>query len=281
MLGLTAVLFVTALLPLPSVPGIRISRTLLMGVLTATGAVLAYITAKRFAGSDKGRWVWLLIGFAGTVDCLMFVLFLLPRLLGMREMMNTLAVVVTALIVLSRIAVAIALFMMVQLYRKTGLGFGIERRDYAVMAFLTVAGIVAVALSSSIARSQVSDSGLARDIQLIGFPLIPALALSSVLGVVVWRYAKQMGGGLVAKAWYSILLYTALWLMRLVLLGLLTYLLDFTGANRPAIASIASLIVLLAAEYTLFLGASYQYEACTGFMRLATPKVQAAAAHGD
>jgi hypothetical protein len=116
---------------------------------------------------------------------------------------------------------------------------------------------------------------------LIGFPLIPALALSSVLGVVVWRYAKQMGGGLVAKAWYSILLYTALWLMRLVLLGLLTYLLDFTGANRPAIASIASLIVLLAAEYTLFLGASYQYEACTGFMRLATPKVQAAAAHGD
>lgn len=260
---LTALIFITMLLPLTG-GGLRISRTLLIGILTAAGASLAFMTAARFDRSEAGWLVWSLIGCAGMADFLMFTIFLVPVLLGVRDAMSALVVVVAALIMLSRIAVAVALWTTVRVYKRTGLGFHVLSRDYGVMACLIAASGICVALSGSIARSQVSDEALASAIQLVGLPLLAALAVSSVLGVIVWRYAKQMGGGLVARAWQSILLYTALWLVRLSFLGVLAFAFNISATNRSVIVSRISLAVLLLAEYVLFCGASYQYEACTG-----------------
>lgn len=49
---------------------------------------------------------------------------------------------------------------------------------------------------------------------LIEYPRLLVLGVCSVFGVLVWRYATAMGGGLVGKAWRAVLLYAAFYLLR-------------------------------------------------------------------
>jgi hypothetical protein len=100
---------------------------------------------------------------------------------------------------------------------------------------------------------------------MAGLPLLVALIPFSVVGVMLWRYSTQMGGGLVAKAWRCILLYGVLWLTRMTFAGVLN---SAGGATtgRPLggwLTATIWLLLLLASEYMIFLGASYQYEVST------------------
>ncbi|HEU4387063.1 MAG TPA: hypothetical protein VFV34_04655, partial [Blastocatellia bacterium] len=143
----------------------------------------------------------------------------------------------------------------------------------AVMA----ASITCVVFAGSVARSvlNVSQPNFVRWVSLAGIPHLAALAVCSVFGITVWRYAQQMGGGLIAKAWRSILLYAVIWLARLGVLGALGSLFAMDSYNRPVWASMFDFASIVAAEYLLFVGISYQYEACTGAVTVDESELEA------
>ncbi len=241
---------------------------LIINVGLAGGAcVLSYKSARHFDRGETGRRVWLLIAFMALADCGVLISFTLPRIIGAVEGVVTLTLLTSALTALSRgVLLPLALWMMVRVYRGIGLGFHLERRDYLPMIAFAGMGVLSLALVGSIARSQlyVDDPGLTRWLRSIGLLLLPALVLSSVFGVMIWRYAKQMGGGLVGKAWQAVLLCNVLWLARFAFLGVLTRWFGIDAAARPVLIEMISFWAVIASECALFWGASFQYEACAG-----------------
>ena len=240
---------------------------LIINVGLAGGAcVLSSRTALHFDRGETGRRVWLLIAFMALADCGVLISFTLPRIIGAVEGVVTLTLLTSALTALSRgVLLPLALWMMVRVYRGIGLGFHLERRDYIPMVGFAGLGVLSLALVGSIARSQlyVDDPELTRWLRSIGFLLLPALVLSSVFGVMVWRYANQMGGGLVARAWQGVLLCNVLWLARFAFLGMLTRWFEIDAAARPVLIEMISFWAVIASECALFWGASFQYEACS------------------
>ena len=281
--ALTVIIALTALAPArPSAAGatslLRVIRILLMGLIPAAAAVFGWLTARHFVRGEAGRRVWVLITFAALSDFCMFEGLLVPRLLGLPQAIGPVTLTITGLMVLSRIAMALALWIMVKVYRGTGLGFHLHRSDYFLMALLLVFGVVSVALSNSVARSQVVNPEMAREVQFVGLPLLPALVVCSIFGVMLWRYAKQMEGGFVAKAWRYILLYTAVWLGRLTILGVYTYRFGSDPTQRPLLITIANVAALLGAECLLLLGTSYQHQGCAAVAPPPAESVSAAIA---
>jgi len=245
---------------------------LIINVGFAAGAsVLAFAAARHFDRGETARRVWLLIAFMALADCGVLISFTLPRIVGAFEGAVTLTLLTSILTALSRgLFLPLALWMVVRIYRGIGLGFHLERWDYLPMIAFAGMGVLSLALVGSVARSQlfIGDPGLVRFLRAVGLLLLPALVLSSVFGVMTWRYAKQMGGGLVAKAWKSILLCTVLWLARFACLGVLTQWFGSDVNDRPLIIEMISFWSVLASECALFMGASCQYEACAGAVDL-------------
>ena len=163
---------------------------------------------------------------------------------------------------LSRILAALAFFMMYKVYRKSGLPLNLQHRDGLTMAVIIILGILTVVLSNKIAFIS-GGAKLQNLVLLTGFPVMLALVPCAIFGVMVWRYATQMGGGPVAKAWQSIFLYAVVWLLRLVFTGLIAFLPNDRTSTSRMIAGYTLSLLLLASEYLIFLGANYQYEACT------------------
>jgi hypothetical protein len=194
----------------------------------------------------------------------------LPRLIGSERGLYLLLAGSTALTSLSRILAAVAFFMMLRVYRQTGLKLKLRTVDYAMMVTIVVAGIVAVALSPKVAALMSrADADLQRLILLVGVPLNLALIPCAVFGGMIWRWADEMGGGLVAKAWRNVLLYSVIWIARLAYAGVLVYLISDINVMRSYV--VLFLLInwfLIASEFLIFLGASYQYEACTGSVEI-------------
>jgi hypothetical protein len=237
----------------------------------AAASALAFAASRHFDRGETARRVWQLIAFMALADCGVLISFTLPRIIGSFEGAVTLTLLTSVLTALSRgLLLPLALWMVVRIYRGIGLGFHLERWDYLPMVAFAGMGILSLALVGSVARSQVfsGDPGLVRFLRLIGLLLLPALVLSSVFGVMTWRYAKQMGGGLVAKAWQAILLCTVLWLARFAFLGVLTQWFGSDVNDRPLLIEMISFWSVLASECALFLGASCQYEACAGAVEM-------------
>ena len=72
-----------------------------------------------------------------------------------------------------------------------------------------------------------------------------------------------------AKAWRSVLLYAAIYLLRFAYTGVISRLVT-TGPVGPALrtAYVLGLWALILSEFMLFLGASYQYEACSSHIEV-------------
>jgi hypothetical protein len=233
--------------------------------LPLASAVLASLTRKQFGEGEPGRRLWSLIALICISDSIVCACFVIPRVVNFGAA-ATLIIATTFLVSVSRIVLAWALWIMVRLYRKSGLDVGLTGLDYALIVAVMAASLTSVLFAGTIARSvlNVTRPDLIRWVSIAGLPHLAALAACSVLGIMVWRYAQQMGGGLIAKAWRSILLYAVIWLARLGVLGGLGSLFGMDTYNRPVWASMFDFASILAAEYLLFLGISYQYEACTG-----------------
>jgi hypothetical protein len=249
--------------------------------LAAGAALLALLAARTFESGESSRRVWLWIALLAAADCGVLITFTWPRLSDNISGLVPLTLATSLLTTFSRgVALPLALWMMVKVYRASSLRGGLALVDYGWMAVAAVLGIGCLAMIENVARSQlfINDQTLLRALRWIGFLLLPAMVLTSVFGVMIWRYARQMGGGLVAKAWICILLCTALWLARFAVLGLMNLATGMDANTRPTSVEMISFWTVAASEFALFAAASYQYEACTASFSLNQSDLNALAA---
>ena len=91
-------------------------------------------------------------------------------------------------------------------YHRTGLGFRIEKRDYAAIAGVLGLIIALIYFRAGLSQAQ-SPNTIGRGLQLIGLVL---LSLSAAASFVLHRQALQMGGGKLALALRWLTFYTLL-----------------------------------------------------------------------
>jgi hypothetical protein len=259
------------------------ARVLVSGALAIAAMAMSFKSARSFGRGQAARRSWLIIGCLGVVDTALFATYLQPGLSAAQQgpvaaetVARSGSIVLAAMFLsmLSRFLLACVLWTTVSVYRKTGLKFHFYRRDYALAALLILIALISLAYSKDAMHVQLprvvaQAPQLMRWFDLTELARLIALGCCSVFGVVVWRYATEMGGGLVAKAWRSVLLYAAIYLLRFSYTGVISHLVT-TGpvTSWLRIAYVLGLWALIFSEYMLFLGASYQYEACSSHIEV-------------
>jgi hypothetical protein len=267
---LLALILVGAMLyPLMALTGVRPKayeafRLLAELTVFAAAAVMGHAAATQFSRGERARLTWMLISLGAALFFLADVGIYLPSAAGLWPGANWALLVAVSAITSSRILLVWALWGMVKVYRDSALGFRLLKRDYATMVIFGLLNLLTVFFGANSIRYQLSGSGpeLIHWVLIICLPLPVGLILCSVLAVMIWRYSQQMGGGLVAKAWRSVLLYLVLLPTRTVLVGLGAYVLA-RGSHWAWVIGEVSYLGLALAVWSLHLGASYQYEACT------------------
>jgi hypothetical protein len=231
-------------------------------------ALLAYWSARSFGPGQTARRAWIFIAIMPLSDAIAYLAYTMPDYLGVQSKSGMLVGVATGLLSVTRILAAVAFFAIFRVYRRSGLRLNLRARDYLAMVLVTLMEVVALLFSSSGARAS-GGPELQKLVLITAIPMIVALVPCSVLGVVIWRYTTQMGGGLVAKAWRANLLYGIAWLGYIGSHALVAYFLR-TPETKAAYSAASQFFLwtgadwtLKLAEYLIFLGASYQYEACT------------------
>ena len=267
--------------------------------LAVPAAVMAVRNARSFGTGNPSRRAWLMIAPLGLVDCALFLSYLFGAVaLGAQgdsapvsavERAGSIILGASAVSLVSRIMLAYVLWMAISIYRQSGLELKLQTRDY--FSLIVLLGLLALSVmwSAGAMRLQLGAlvtraPGLLREFDYVEYPRLLVLAVCSVLGVVVWRYANQMGGGLVSKAWRSILLFAAVYLLRFVFTGSIAQLMA-NGAIGAASTTAWRLValgswMLIVSEYMLFLGVSYQYEACTSDVNIRADELEAFAERG-
>jgi hypothetical protein len=253
------------------------ARVLVSAVLAAAAMAMAFGSARSFGRGQVARRSWLIIGCLGVVDTALFATYLQPGLSAAQPgpvaaetvaRSGSIVLAGTLLSMLSRFLLAYVLWTTARLYRNSGLKFHFYRRDYALAALLILLGLISLVYSNDAMHVQLPRVVAQAPQLMMWFDLTElarlfALGCCSIFGVVVWRYATEMGGGLVAKAWRSVLLYAAIYLLRFAYTGVISHVAT-TGPTTRGLRSayVIGLWALIFSEYMLFLGASYQYEAC-------------------
>lgn len=230
-----------------------------LGILAT---ILAYQSALSFGPGQTARRAWLFIAIMPFADAFAYAAFTMGDVLGTRVKSGAFVGLASALLSITRILAALAFFNMLRVYRSSGLRLKLRGRDYLAMAVISVMEVLALLFASSGARAS-GGPDLERLVLITSIPLVIALAPCSVFGVIIWRYTTGMGGGLVARAWRSNLLYGATWLAYIVFNALGAKYLPVIGLGVSAKYVIAHGTdwILKASEFLIFLGASYQYQA--------------------
>ncbi len=214
--GLAAEMVLLVALYLPAAAGwtsrFRLTEAIVMTIAGALAFGIAFLLSLEVAAEYRqSRWArlaWLLL--AGNA-----ALSLLKRSAGsplfdfvmddyraspLRGLMDNLLVVPANLCLLA------GLLAMWWAFHQIGLGFGIERRDYAAMA-----GVAALFLALLVFRENLSQGQspyvLSRVLQPIGLVL---LAVSSAFGLVLHRHAVQLGDGRLAAVMRWLMVYVLL-----------------------------------------------------------------------
>jgi hypothetical protein len=233
----------------------------------SAAAVMGYVAARQFSHGQAARLSWMLISLTAALLFLADVGIYLPSVVNAKPAASAALLTAVGAITLSRVLLVWGLWQMVRIYRASGLGFRLYDRDFGAMVLLAALNLLTLIFGANSVRFQLSNqlsntgADLIHWILIICLPLPVGLIVCSVLAVIIWRYSQQMGGGLVAKAWQSVLLYTLLLPLRTILVGLSTSLLE-PGSRWAWVAGEISYLGLALAVWALYLGASYQYEAC-------------------
>jgi hypothetical protein len=234
-------------------------------IVFAVAAIMCRAAAAQFEQGVKTRVTWALISIGAALFFVADVgLYCSSSLTSQRAVAGASLMSAVGAITLSRVLMACGLWIVVKVYRESGLPLRLRTYDYGVMVTFGALNFLTVVLGANTVRVLLSHAGadLTHLVIIICLPLPPGLMVCSVLAVIIWRYARQMGGGLVAKAWSSVLLYMVALPARTVLLGLTPYLLGSSG-RMSWIAGAISFLGLALAGWALYLGASFQYEAST------------------
>jgi hypothetical protein len=232
-------------------------------------ALLAYQSSRSFGAGQTARWAWIVIGLMPLSDALAYVAYTVPAFLNGHYRSKELIVASTIFLSLSRVLAAAAFWSMFKVYRKTGLRLDLRFSDYLAMAVIMLIAVISLYFSQTGALAS-GGPEIARLVLITGLPMVIALVPCSVFGVMIWRYTTQMGGGLVAKAWRNTLLYGVAWLSYTAFHAVLAYYLQLSPNKIVVSATTLFLlftgvnVFLKGGEYLMFVGAAFQYEACTG-----------------
>ena len=231
-LGLAAEMLLLTVLYLPAAfgwtPRFRLTEAI---VMTAAGVVafgiallLSLEVAAEYRQSRWARLAWLMLAASAALS-------LLKRSIGsplfdlmtegyrtspLRGLLDNLLVVPANLCLLA------GLLAMWWSFHRIGLGFKVEKRDYAAMTGVAALFLTLLLFRESLSQGQ-SPYLLSRIAQPVGLGL---LALISAFGLVLYRYAIQMGDGRLAAVMR--------WLMVYVLLrGVLVLVRSFSSPKLP------------------------------------------------
>jgi hypothetical protein len=230
--GLGGEVLLLVLLYLPAAFGwtgrFRLTEAMVMtiaGILAFGIALLLCLeVAAEYRQAPWARLAWLLLAANAAISLLKRCAgsplfdFLMEdyRISPLRGLVDNLLVVPANLCLLG------SLLAMWWAFHRIGLGFRIERRDWAAMALVAVLFLTLVLSRENLSQGQ-SPYLIARVMQPVGLAL---LAVVSAFGLVMHRYAVQMGDGRLASVMR--------WLMVYVLLrGVLVLLRSFLSPKLP------------------------------------------------
>jgi hypothetical protein len=241
--------------------GFRLAAELLVFALAA---IMGRAAARQFEHGVKTRLTWIFIAVGAALFFVADVGLYLSSVTAVSRVASAGLLCAVFAITLSRVLLACGLWIVVKVYHDSGLPLRLTRYDYAAMVVFGGLNFLTIILGANTVRLLLSHAGtsLTHVVIMICLPLPPGLAVCSVFAVIIWRYARQMGGGLVAKAWSGVLVYMVALPVRTVLLGLIPQLLG-NDSSSLWITGTTSFLGLALAGWALYLGASYQYEACT------------------
>jgi hypothetical protein len=237
--------------------------------MCVAAAVLAYKTSRTFAPGQTGRFVWLIIALMPLSDGIAYVAYTSPDYLPGHAKSLIFIAGSTVFMSLSRIFAVVAFLSMLRVYKRTGLKVELRAPEYMMMVFIILIELISLVFASPGARAS-GGPDAAKLVLITAIPLVIALVPCSILGVIIWRYTTQMGGGLVAKAWRNVLLYGLGWLSYTAFHAVIAYYYALPSNAAKGETTLRFLMftgvdfLLKGGSYLMFLGASFQYEACTG-----------------
>jgi hypothetical protein len=233
-------------------------------IVFAVAAAMGYVAARQFERGVRTRLTWILISVGAALFFVADVGLYLAAITGPSAVANFGLLLAVGAITLSRVLLAFGLWMVIRVYHDSGLPLRLTALDYAAMIVLGSLNFLTIVFGANTVRLLLSHTAadLTHWIIMICLPLPPGLAVCSVFAIIIWRYTRQMGGGLVAKAWSGVLLYMVVLPVRTLLLGLSPYI-PGQGNRLTWMTGVISFLGLSLAGWALYLGASYQYEAST------------------
>jgi hypothetical protein len=234
-------------------------------VVLAAGLVLpwftvnAYRAAVRFSSEQAGASAWGALAAASVLLVLGQFAAFAPAALDLRGLETALVLCGQLFPAIFRVVLCWALWRMRRAYLGTGLDFHLTKFDYVAAAAVAVM-VVALVLQGDVLFGYWTANvdfdpaarSLAIGIQVANYLLYGAVFFASLS---ITRFAVQMGGGLVARAWGGVALYGLLQTFHVFVIALLWPRLG------PAVAVAFDNFVVLAAFAALAFGPIYQLEA--------------------
>ncbi len=221
--------------------------------------VYANRAAGRFSAHEEAGKSWRALSYASVLLIAGQIAAYAPAAFDLGSAEPPISILGQVLPAIFRIALCWALWRIRNAYRGTGIDFRLKPQDYAATA-----GVVALAAFLIFRRDVLFDywsadsefTALARGAmtasQVLNFVLYPAVFYASLA---MSRYAVQMGGGLIARAWLGVALYG-------LLQPLHAFVISLTWPVFGPMASVAfDNFVVLGAYSALAFGPIFQLEA--------------------
>lgn len=173
--------------------------------------VYSHKAAVRFSPGEAGAGSWKLLAYASHLLGAGQIVGYLPAVLTLGAIESVMVISGQLMPATFRICMCIALYRMCRAYRDTGLDFRMRGLDFLLSVTVGVVAIVLIVFRDTLflywsvnapfgpfPRSAMIAA------QTFNFLLYPAVFF---LSLTMFRYATQMGGGLVARAWGGVALY--------------------------------------------------------------------------
>jgi len=187
--------------------------------------VYAFKAAARFTAGDAASAAWRSLGAASVLLALGQIFAYLPSFVSLGRADVVSHALGQLLPAGFRIVLCWALWRMRKAYRETGLDFRLTGIDKLIAVLAAVMSLVLIFRKEILFDYWTAAATLAESsryvlsgTQVFNFLLYPAVVFFSLT---IFRYAAQMGGGLVARAWGSVAMYGLLQALHAFVIALL------------------------------------------------------------
>lgn len=215
--------------------------------------------AVRFSGEEAASIAWNALSVGSLLLIAGQIAAFAPKAADLGPIESWLVVAGQAMPATFRIVLCWALWRMQRAYRATGLDFHLRPIDYILSISVAVVALVLVGRVDTLFAYWTANVDfspamqvIARSVQIFNYLLYAAVFFISLS---MTRFAMQMGGGLVARAWGGVALYGILQPIHVFIIAI------FWPIYGPIVAVGFDNFIVLAAFSALAFGPLYQLEA--------------------